>query len=393
MEINFEAQKQARFFFEGDLDIPELCERLSAYARVPIIPGETLVFFDEVQACPNCLRALRFFHEQMPDLHVIAAGSLLEFAISEIPSFGVGRISSIFMYPLSFMEFLRAEGGEMLADYIEKNGTDNPMDAPFHSRLLERLRIFFLIGGMPAVVDAYCRQHDLLACQEIIDNLLSSILDDLGKYEKRAIPHHLRDTLRAVSHQAGGKFMYTAVGEGLQNREIKIYLDILERAGLIYRVFHTAARGIPLGAQINERRFKIIPFDSGIHQRILGLDLSEHLVMSPDTMVNRGSCAEVFSGLELIVGSPNYRRPELYYWHREQASSNAEVDYVIQKGEHIFPIEVKAGKKGSMQSMRLFLSEHNLPLGVRLSQENVSRYNNILSLPLYMAGMLNNCTF
>jgi uncharacterized protein len=388
LEINFEAQAQACVFFEGDLNINDLCEKLSAYTRVPIIPGETLIFFDEVQACPRCLRALRFFYEKLPALHVVAAGSLLEFAISEIPSFGVGRIASLFMQPMSFKEFLCAEGSELLADYVKKNGVSKPLDAPFHEKLLERLRIYLLIGGMPAVVDAYCKKRNLLDCQELIDGLLISLMDDFAKYNKRASSHILRDTLRSVSRQAGGKFKYSAVGDGMLIRETKSALDILERAGIIYRIYHTAARGIPLGAQVNDRKFKIIPFDSGLHQRMLGLEMSEHLVMSHEAMVNRGNNAEVFAGLEIIACGPGFRRPEIYYWHREQPESNAEVDYVIQKGERIMPIEVKSGVRGRMQSMRIFLSERNIPFGVRLSQENISRYENILSLPLYMAGMV-----
>ena len=388
LEINFEAQAQARFFFEGDLNIAEICEKLAAYTRVPIVQGETLIFFDEVQACPNCLRALRFFHENMPGLHVVAAGSLLEFALAEIPSFGVGRIESLFMYPLSLMEFLRAEGSALLVEYIGKNNGSKPIDLPFHTRLLERLRTYMLIGGMPAVVDAYCRQHDLLACQDMINNLLTSLVDDFAKYEKHVAPRVLRNTFRYVSRQAGGKFMYAAVGEDISSREIKSALDALERAGLIYRIYHTAARGIPLGAQTNDRRFKIIPFDVGLHQRMLGLNVSDHLVMSHESLVNRGSIAEVFAGLEMIACGPAHRPAELYYWHREQRDSNAEVDYVVQRAGHIIPVEVKSGTHGRMQSMHIFLAERSLPLGVRLSQENISRLDTIMSLPLYMAGMV-----
>ncbi|HAJ78507.1 MAG TPA: ATP-binding protein [Fibrobacteres bacterium] len=393
LEINFEEQAQTRIFFEGDLNVHEICEKFSAYSGVPIVPGETLVFFDEVQACPGCLRALRFFHEKMPGLHVIAAGSLLEFAISEIPSFGVGRISSFFMYPMSFMEFLHAEGSELLADYVLKNGVLKPLDKAIHDKLLERLRIFLMIGGMPAVVDAYCKSRNLIDCMEILDGLLISLMDDLAKYGKKAAPAMLRDTLRAVSHQAGGKFKYAAVGEGLSARETKLSLDILERAGLIYRIYHTAARGIPLGAQINDRRFKIIPLDVGLHQRLLGLDLSEHIVMSHDRMVNRGNNAEIFAGVELIACGSCRRRPEIFYWHREQRDSNAEVDYVIQSGEKILPIEVKSGSRGRMQSLRIFMEERGLDLGVRVSEENFSRYGKITVLPLYAAGSLVSANF
>jgi uncharacterized protein len=386
LEINFEEQKQVGLFFEGDIDVNKIGERLSAYAQMPIVPGKTLLFFDEIQACPACLSALRFFHEKLPALHVIAAGSLLEFAVSEIPSFGVGRIASLFMYPMSFMEFLRADRLDLLADYLEKCDFSEPLESPLHAKLLDRLRVGLLIGGMPAVIDAYCKRHDLIECRRLIDNLQTSILDDLSKYEKRPSPKTLRDTLRSVSLQAGGKFKYSHVEGRNSDREAKSAIGILERARLIHVIYHTAAGGLPLGAQINRKRFKIIPFDAGFHQRMLGLDVAEFLTASDATLVNRGSLAEVFVGLELIASGTPYRSPELYYWHREQRDSNAEVDYVVQKSDVIVPIEVKSGTRGGMQSMRIFLKEQSLPYGIRLSQENISQYDNIRIFPLYLAG-------
>lgn len=388
LEINFEAQTQAKVFFEGDFSCADICERLAAYSGVPVIAGKTLLFFDEVQACPACLRALRFFHEQLPQLHVVAAGSLLEFALAEIPSFGVGRVASLFMYPMSFAEFLHADESGMLAEYCLKNGIDKPIDAPLHQKLLEKYRIYTILGGMPAVIENYRKTHDLLESQEIIDHLLTSLFDDFTKYKAHVSSRILRDTLRSIARQAGGKFMYTAVGEEFSTREIKAALEILERAGMIYRVCHSAARGIPLGAEINDRRFKIIPFDVGIQQRLCGLSLADYLTMGHETLVNKGSIAEVFVGIELVVSNPFSKRPELYYWHREKRDSNAEVDYVIQRGMEIIPVEVKSGTKGSMQSMRIFLAERSLPRGIRLSQETQAHYQNITVVPIYMAGMI-----
>jgi predicted AAA+ superfamily ATPase len=387
IELNFEEQIESKVFFDGDLNVVEICEKLSAYTQVPIIPGKTLLFFDEIQACPRCLQSLRFFHEKMPGLHVAAAGSLLEFAISEIPSFGVGRISSIFMYPMSFMEFLWAEGSLLLADYIEKNTTCHSIDAPLHNKLLERIRTYFVLGGMPAVIHAYCKRRDLIECKNMLDSLLISLVDDFAKYVRHSEPQILRDVFRSVSQQAGSKFMYSAI-ESIKLRESKKALDVLERAGLVYRIYHSTATGIPLGAQINEKRFKILPFDTGLHQRMLGLDLSEQLVKNIDDIVNKGSIAEVFAGLEMIAGTPPGQRPEVFYWHREQPDSNAEVDYIVQKSERIIPVEVKSGTRGSMQSLRIFLAERNLAFGIRLSQENASRYDKIIAIPLYMAGMI-----
>jgi hypothetical protein len=157
---------------------------------------------------------------------------------------------------------------------------------------------------------------------------------------------------------------------------------------LAYRIYHTTARGIPLGSQINTRKFKVILFDVGVHQRMLGLDLQDHIVKSHEDMINKGNIAELFAGLELIASGPSYSRPQLYYWHREAKSSNAEVDYVVQRGDRLLPIEVKSGTKGRMRSLRIFMEERNLDIGVRVSEENYGRYENIVVLPIYAVGNL-----
>jgi uncharacterized protein len=387
-EINFEERPSAARIFDGDLDVHEISDQLSAFMDKPIIPGKTLLFFDEIQACPKAISSLRFFYERMPELHVVAAGSLLEFALENITSFGVGRITSVFVYPLTFAEFVAANSGNTLAEMIKRSSSTNPMNAAIHSKLIEKLRIYLAIGGLPAVVSAYLSDKGLLACREILDDLVTIFHDDFAKYRKRAPVARLHETFESITRQTGGKFVYSCVAPECSNYESKQSLDLLEQAGLAYRVFHTAAQGIPLGAQTNSRKFKALLFDVGIHQRLLGLDLHEHIVKSHEDMINKGSAAELFVGLELIAnGSPN-TRPQLYYWHREAKSSSAEVDYIIQHGERVVPIEVKSGKKGRMRSIRIFMEERGLTIGARVSEENFGKYESIIVLPIYAAGNL-----
>jgi hypothetical protein len=257
-----------------------------------------------------------------------------------------------------------------------------------HGKLLDKMRTYTLVGGMPAVVDAYCRIRDLRKCQERISALLMTLYDDFSKYAARIDPLILRDTFRSAGIQAGGKFKYSAVGSDIPGRQAKIALDLLVRAGLVHRIYHTDARGIPLGAAKDHRRFKVIPMDIGVHQRMLGLDLPEMLAAGHASLIHRGHLAEVFVGLQFLMSMSPFIEPELFYWHREARDTNAEVDYVIRQGEHVVPVEVKSGLRGSMQSMRIFLRERNVPCGIRLSQENASRYGDVLSLPLYLAGRL-----
>lgn len=388
LEVNFEEDPALQSFFEGSLDPVGLCEKLSAYRGIPIEPGRTLLFFDEVQACPKALSSLRFFHERMPDLHVAAAGSLLEFALNEIPSQGVGRIESLFMYPMTFAEFLLALKEDALSDMIAQADTDHPLDNPFHKRIVEYLKTYQLIGGMPAVVRRYASEHDLNACMSMLDGLIETVRDDFAKYKKRSPMLRLSEVFRSIAYQGGNKFKYSNVDSSSSSPSIKNALDLLVQAGLAYKVHHSSARGIPLGAQVKSSRFKVLPLDIGLHQRLLGLDIAGYLVADEADLINKGSLAEVCAGLELIHSSRPYVRPNLYYWHREARGSQAEVDYVIQKDNRIIPIEVKAGKSGRMRSMHIFLKERNLDKGLRVSFQNFSAEGSTESLPLYAISRL-----
>jgi predicted AAA+ superfamily ATPase len=388
LEVNFEEHQEVRKFFAGPLSPDVIVEKLAAYFGVPVIPGKTLLFFDEVQACPDCLRSLRFFNEKMPQLHVAAAGSLLEFVLSEIPSFGVGRITSLFMYPLSFVEFLDALGMEPLAAVMARANTKNPVDTVLHRKLLDVMRTYCAIGGMPAVVGHYLADRDLRGCRRVLDDLVVSFRDDFAKYRRQAPVRQLQEVFMSVALQTGGKFTYTAVNRALSHYEIKTALDLLVKAGLVHQVLHTDARGIPLGAQVNPRRFKAILFDIGVYQRLVDLDLPAYLAQDDVDLVNKGPLAELFAGLEMIAAGPSGERPQLYYWHREARNSNAEVDYVFPQGAIPVPVEIKSGRRGAMQSMHLFMAERKLERGIRLSQENYGEYGTIETIPLYAAGTI-----
>ena len=190
LEVNFEEHPDVRLFFRDSPDPIRLREKLAAYYSTPIVPGETLLFLDEIQSCPEAFRSLRFFYEKMPDLHVVAAGSLLELAVAEIPSFGVGRLTSLHMYPLTFREYLAAMGEEALSHIVDGADPDHPLDEPFHRRLVEHVKGYQLVGGMPAVVNAYAQKRDLAACFRI--------QDDFAKYKKRAPVARLAEVFRSV---------------------------------------------------------------------------------------------------------------------------------------------------------------------------------------------------
>jgi len=192
------------------------------------------------------------------------------------------------------------------------------------------------------------------------------------------------EVFKSISLQAGTKFKYSNISNE-RSSTYKTALDLLIRAGLAYKVFHTSARGLPLGAQIKDAKFKIAIFDVGIYQRMQGLDLSEYVISDYNSLINKGALAELFVYNELISSGSSSMKPEIYYWHREKRGSNAEVDYIVAVNGTILPIEVKSGTKGQMQSMFLFLEDRKLSTGIRLSGENFSKYEKVLAMPVYAA--------
>jgi predicted AAA+ superfamily ATPase len=324
-----------------------------------------------------------FFYEKYPELHVIAAGSLLEFALNELPSFGVGRVRSLFVYPFSFEEFLSACGEKMLIKAKQGVLSKHPLNEAIHNKLLDYLKRFLVVGGMPEVVAKYTKGGNLLECQNILDDLIISLKADFTKYKKIVPFSRISEVFESVAQQAGGKFVFSGAATMSNYKQIKEALDLLIMAGLVIPVTHSSANGIPLGAESNIKKRKMLIFDTGIFQRLMGLNISDILFDERFEMVNKGSIAEQYVGLELLKSSSSFLKQYLYYWQREKLNSNAELDYLIQKKDKIIPIEVKSGKQGSMQSLFLFIKEKKSDYGIRFSLENFSAYDNIMVYPLY----------
>ena len=390
VELNFDENKELGSFFESSLSPQEICEQLALYYRTPIIPGETLLFFDEIQSCQHALRKIRYFYEKYAELHLVAAGSLLEFALEEISSFGVGRIRSLFMYPFGFDEFLTALDDEALSEAVKAASPLSPLPEPIHQQLLGRLKIFLICGGMPEAVSQYVRKRDLLNGGLVLNDLITVFKTDFAKYRKRIPLLLLNEVFESVMRQAEGKFVYEHAAPGTPTAAVKQALDLLVMAGLVHPVTHTAANGIPLGAEKNTKYRRMIPCDTGIFLHVLGLR-SEILPAAEFSAINRGSLAEIFTGLELIKASSCYIPQELFCWQRSAGGfsrGNAQVDFLLQKGPSIIPIEVKSGTQGSMQSLRLFMKEKHIKKGVRTSLENFGCYEDIDIYPLYAVGNL-----
>lgn len=384
VEINLERQRNVKELFGENLDVKKLCSQLGAIYNTPIIPGETLLFIDEIQESQRAISSLRYFYEDYPELHVVAAGSLLEFALNELPSFGVGRIRSMYMYPFSFDEFLEAQGLSMQVEYKrDEADCEHPLPLSLHEEMISQLRSFYLVGGMPEAVRVWVETSDYRECATVHNDILDTYQDDFKKYKSRISPLILSQTLKSVALQAGEKFVYAQVGENLGGTVVKEALSLLALAGLVIPVTHTAANGIPLGAEINPKYRKYLFLDIGLMQSLLGVQPADILIAGEADFVNKGGLSEMFAGLELVKYADYLKKAELYYWQRMERNAQAEVDYVISRKGKIYPIEVKANNSGSMQSMYKFIELKGCEYGIRTSLEPFSSYEKVKVVPLY----------
>ena len=377
VEVNFEKRPEVKEIFEKVHDARELANSLSMLYNKPVEAGKTLLFLDEIQSCPDAIKSLWTFREDFPDLHVIAAGSLLEFALKEMPSFGVGRIRSLFVYPFSFDEFLAAEGKASWIKAKQAADSEHPLLTALHNDLVQHYRTFLMVGGMPASVAAWVKSHDYRQCQTELDDIQLAYYDDFAKYAKKVDPTLLRNTLQSVILQIGSKFVYSKVEGAYRAEEVKKALALLCDAGIIKRVSHTAANGLPLGAETNEKFRKYIYLDSGLLLRILDMDLGSarqltELIVSgtAEDLVNKGGLAEMVLGWEILKYNNPRSQHDLYYWENTAEGTRSEVDYIVARDLKVLPIECKAGVSGKMKSLHLFMRQKHLTDAIRCSLEN-----------------------
>jgi predicted AAA+ superfamily ATPase len=388
VEVNFELLPQAIRIFELDLQPERIIRDLSILLERSIEPGKTLLFFDEIQRAPKAIAALRYFYELMPLLHVITAGSLLDFALEKI-GLPVGRISMLYMHPLCFLEFLSAKNNPLLLEAILNSPPTHPLSPPIHEKLLRCLAEYFAIGGMPAAMQQWLDSGDINKCVRIHSELLETYRQDFPQYSKKHQQEYVELVFNELPLFIGKRFKFSSLASGqLKKRELNPALDLLIKAGIIHKVVHASGQGIPLGASARPEIFKTIFLDCALSQKALGAKAGNWLLDGQAMFINKGEVAEAFVGQELVAASPPYEKNSLYYWHREARSSNAEVDYLMQLEDSIIPVEVKSGSTGSLRSMHAFLNEHpNSPYGVRFSMGNYSIQDRIHSYPLYSAGI------
>jgi len=400
IEVNLEKRPELAVHFLSN-DPRQIVSDLETDLGMDIHPDTSILFLDEIQAVPRLLASLRWFYEEMPELPVVAAGSLLDFTLAEHDfSMPVGRIMYCHVEPLSFFEFLTASGNEKLREALNRAGATGILSPRFHERSLELFSEYCITGGLPEIVAEWLEVRDDNRRLQLQRDLIAAYRDDFNKYRNRVSTDLLHRVMDAVPKQLGNRFVYTHADEDSSHRHLKQAVDMLTLARVCHRIEHTAANGLPLGAESNPRLFKMIMTDIGISTVQLGLSRLEFRNVSQVVWANKGGLAEQFVGQHLRCLFKPWEEPRLFYWQRT-GGRQAELDFIIQYGAQIIPIEVKAGSSGSMKSLHAFMQSKQLPLAVRLDTNLPSvqdldvqtttgesvRYR-LLSLPLYMTETL-----
>ena len=296
--VDLERHREWHRLFAGDLDARQIVAELKVVLGQRINVGADLLFFDEIQACPRALVALRYFHEQMPELHVVAAGSLLEFALGEY-AFPVGRVQFATVFPMSFVEFLWAIGDDVAAEVV--SGPPRAQPGVVHDHLLERLRPYLFVGGMPEAVASYASTSSLQEAFAVHDELAVAYREDFGKYAGRADKDCLDAVLASVARGVGSQVKYARLAIGFDNRAIKQAFDLLSRAQVVHPVRMTSPSGVPLAANASQTRFKAVMVDLGLLCRLCGLRADVEYARPSVLAAFGGALAEQFVGQELLA--------------------------------------------------------------------------------------------
>ncbi len=397
IELNFEKRPDIESLFSSN-DPKEIIINIAASMGSKVDPSNVILFLDEIQAAPHLLEKLRWFAEDMPKLPVVAAGSLLDFTLAKHDfSMPVGRINYLYLEPLSFEEFLDAIEEHELRRYLQIYDWNLTIPEAIHSKLMNLIKEYLIVGGMPMAVSTWATEKDFNAINQIHFDLLATYRDDFAKYSGRLSIERLEDIMNSVPRQLGKKFVYKDANDEVSSAPLKQALDLLSKARVCHRIIATSANGLPLGAEANEKFIKVIMLDCGLCSASLGLSLHQLRSISEVSMINNGGMAEQLTGQLLRTLAPPYIPASIYYWQRVKKGAEAEIDYIIQHENQVIPIEVKAGTTGTLKSLHQFMKEKKKITAIRVNSDiprlgpvhvkdtfGYSIEYNLLSIPFYL---------
>ncbi len=375
--VNFESATPLKAIFDAEISVERIVDSLSIYNKQKVLPGKTLIIFDEVQEVPRALTSLKYFAEEAPEYVICCAGSLLGVALHQGTSFPVGKVDFLTLAPLSFQEFLLANGENLLVESMQKSLGGQEA---FADKLTEYLKSYFCVGGMPAAVQKWIDTHDYYAVEKIQRQLLISYEDDFSKHAPRNLIAKIRYVWQSIPAQLAKenkKFIYGLVREGARAREYEDAIMWLNDTGLIRRVHRVTKPALPLNAYTDLQAFKVYLLDIGLLRAMSGL--SVQVIIEGNRLFEefKGSLTEQYALQEMSLFS---RITPLCYW---TSSSKAEVDFVFSDGINVYPLEVKAGVNVQAKSLKIYAENYSPKQIYRASLLPYTENGNIINLPLY----------
>lgn len=382
--LNFEQNKRANALFQADLTPQIILEGLQLLTGQDPNLTETLIIFDEVQQCPNAITSLKYFQEQANHIHLIAAGSLLGVKLSQAVHFPVGKVNFLDLYPMSFFEFLDAMNLKHLTEHLKAKVDFEPLPDFLHKTLMEWLKKYILIGGMPEVVKTYVETRNIDQAIVVQHEILKSYTHDFSKY---ADPTDIMkimeiwDKIPAQLARENKKFMFSAIKQSARARDYEVALQWLINAGLILKTSYVSTPKLPLDSYADTSIFKIYLLDTGLLSCLSHLDPAILLDANELFQEFKGALTENFVAQELIALFDK----KLHYWGSE---SSAEIDFIFNIGSSIYPLEVKSGTSKHKKSLLSYFEKYHPRLMLRASPMNFCRDNHFCNIPLYAIGIL-----
>ena len=376
--FNFDHDQELYQLFENTKDPKRILEQLSFVNGEAIIPEKTLIIFDEIQECPNALNSLKYFNEEANEYHIISAGSLLGIRLSHT-SFPVGKVDFLDMYPMTFSEFLIAEGLSNLVEYMESISNFENIPEIFFNRLEEKLKAYFIIGGMPEAVKSWVTEKDISKINKIQENILKAYEADFSKHTTNIEANRISIIWNSVSSQLSKenkKFLYQVAKDGARAREYEGAVNWLNDANLIYKIYSVTKPSMPLKAYNDLSAFKIYLNDVGLLRKMT--DLDSKVVIEGNRIFEefKGALTENYV-LQMLLSTglkANYFTFDNKY----------EIDFIIQYKNNIIPIEVKSSENINSISLKHYNEKYNPKVRIRFSMKNLQKDNNLINIPLFM---------
>lgn len=386
--FNFEETDSLISVFEKDYDTKRIILELELFLGKSIKPGSTLIILDEIQECGRALTAMKYFCENAPEYHIVCAGSLLGIALHKQLSFPVGKVDFLTLYPMSFSEFLRACGSETLADYVENFKKGDAVPEPIGDKLTTFLRQYYITGGMPEVVSTWQKPNNIEEIERVQQNIINCYELDFAKHAPTKDFPKLTAIWRSIPEQLAKentKFIFSHVKKGWRSKDLEDALEWLIAAGLVYKVCKIEKPFIPLSSYADDTSFKLYMADIGILRKLSKLPYEVVLDATPNYKEFKGSLTENYVLCELVKSVDE----TLYYW---SSGNTAEVDFILQSGSEIVPVEVKSERNVKARSLAEYRKKYMPKYSVKTSMKNETNGEEVLNIPLYLISALERFT-